>query len=327
MIKPITWGISLLISLNAIDRGVAQDSEPPSSVQPAKSQPASKRGEYASSVPAPTHKEIRYGDGPRNIFDYWQAASDKPTPLVVVIHGGGWNGGSKELLHKFVDTQKLLDAGISVAAINYRLMKHSRELKPPVRGPLYDAARAIQFLRFKAKKFNIDKAKIAAAGGSAGACTSLWIAYHDDLADPDSKDPVLRESTRLSCVAAIRGQTSLDPTQMKKWIPNVTYGAHAFGLDSFDTFLAERENILPWIEEYSPYALLTADDPSTYMTYTIKPGTGKNKGDYTHSASFGTGLQERLQELGVHNELYYPNAPHITHQSATNYLITELCTK
>ncbi len=282
---------------------------------------------YHESVPTPTSSAISYGNGPRNVLDFWKAESDKPTPLVVVIHGGGWNGGSKELLHKFVDTQKLLDAGISVAAINYRLMKHSRELEPPVRGPLYDAARALQFLRHKAKKFNIDKNRIGATGGSAGACTSLWLAYHNDLADPNSKDRVLRESTRLSCVAAIRGQTSLDPVQMKKWIPNVTYGAHAFGLDSFDTFLAERDKILPWIEEYSPYAQLTPDDPATYLYYTIKPGTGKNKGDYTHSASFGTGLLESLQELGVPSELNYPDAPDVKHETATDFLIETLSKK
>lgn len=284
----------------------------------------SKKGGYHESVPVPTFTSISYGDGPRNVLDFWQADSDTPTPLVIVIHGGGWNGGSKELLHKFVDTQELLDAGISVAAINYRLMKHSRDLKPPVRGPLYDAARALQFLRYKAKKFNIDKNRIGATGGSAGACTSLWIAYHDDLADPENKDPVLRESTRLSCVAAIRGQTTLDPVQMKKWIPNATYGAHAFGLDSFESFLAERDAILPWIEEYSPYSLLSSDDPATYLHYTIAPGTGKNKGDYTHSASFGTGLLERLQELGIPAELNYPGAPDTTHQNATDYLIKKL---
>ena len=42
-------------------------------------------------------------------------------------------------------------------------------------------------------EFNLDKARVAAMGGSAGAGTSLWLAFHDDLADPASPDPVLRE--------------------------------------------------------------------------------------------------------------------------------------
>ncbi len=50
---------------------------------------------------------------------------------------------------------------------------------------------------FKADDWNVDKTRVAAYGGSAGAGTSLWLAFHDDLADPKSADPVLRESSRL----------------------------------------------------------------------------------------------------------------------------------
>ena len=170
---------------------------------------------YAPSVPTPTQTRLKYGPHKRNIYDFWQAKSDTPTPLVLVIHGGGWNGGSKEQIHKYVDVSKLLKSGISVAAIHYRLIKDSKNLKPPVQGPMYDSARALQFFRSNAAKWNIDPTRIAAAGGSAGACTSLWLAYHDDLADPDNEDPVLRESTRLTCAAVTRPQTTLDPKQMK----------------------------------------------------------------------------------------------------------------
>ena len=77
--------------------------------------------------------------------------------------------------------------------------------------PLEDAARAVQFLRSKAGEWNIDKTRIAATGGSAGACSSLWLAFHDDMAKPDSPDPVARESTRLTAAAVNGAQTSLDP--------------------------------------------------------------------------------------------------------------------
>jgi acetyl esterase/lipase len=66
---------------------------------------------------------------------------------------------------------------------------------------MLDGGRAVQFARSKAKEWNIDKARIAATGGSAGAGISLWLAFRDDLADPKSDDPVARESTRLTCAA------------------------------------------------------------------------------------------------------------------------------
>jgi acetyl esterase/lipase len=286
--------------------------------------PPWKRGVYADSVPVPTYSGIRYGEKHRNVLDFWQAPSDQPTPVVVVIHGGGWNGGAKEQLDIFVDTGRLLKAGISVATINYRLIKHSKDEEPYVKGPLSDAARAVQFLRSKADEWNIDKTRFAATGGSAGACTSLWLAYHDDLADPASEDPVARESTRLMCVAPLRAQTTLDPKQMKEWIPNSKYGAHAFGLESFDQFLAERDNLLPFINEYSPYALLDANDPPTYMFYRVAPAIGKPEKDPTHSAVFGVKLQERCRELGVPCELVYPGAPDVKHETPTDYLIATL---
>jgi acetyl esterase/lipase len=177
---------------------------------------------YSPGVPKPDQSEIRYGKHERNVLDFWQAESENPTPVAFVIHGGGWKGGSKERLNRFADANALLESGISVVAINYRYVTNDES--PPVKAPIYDAARALQFIRSKAKKWNIDKTRIGATGGSAGACSSLWLAFHDDIADPTSKDPVLRESTRLQCAAVMGAQTTLDPKQMKQWTPNSKYG-------------------------------------------------------------------------------------------------------
>ena len=181
----------------------------------------SKTSTYSPEVPKPTHAEVRYGKHGRNVLDFWKAKSKKATPVALIIHGGGWKGGSKERLDRFADANTLLKAGISVAAINYRYVTDDES--PPVKAPLHDAAHALQFIRSKAKEWNIDKTRIGAAGGSAGACSSLWLAFHDDLANPKSKDPVMRESSRLQCAAVIGAQTTLDPKQMKEWTPNSKY--------------------------------------------------------------------------------------------------------
>jgi acetyl esterase/lipase len=280
---------------------------------------------YHASVPKATFSNIPYGKQQRHILDFWQAVSDKPTPLVFVIHGGGWKNGSKERLNRFVDASALLQQGISVVAINYRLIRKDTDIKPPVKAPLYDAARALQFVRSKAKEWNIDKRRIAAAGASAGACSSLWLAFHKDLADPKSADPIARESTRLYCAAVNNAQTTLDPQQMKEWTPNSKYGGHAFGLQNFDEFLAERKNILPWIAEYSPYALLSPDDPPVYLHYSKdSPAIGKAQKDPTHTANFGIKLQERGMEFGLKCELFYRGVKNASHKSTTDYLIATL---
>lgn len=302
--------VSVLLSFTSVGLAQKAAQEPPS---------------YAPSVPEPTHALVQYGDHERNVLDFWKAESDTPTPLAFVIHGGGWTGGSKERLHRFADPNALLEAGISVVSINYRLIRRNgHNTEPPVKAPLHDAARALQFVRSKAAEWNLDKERIGAAGGSAGACSSLWLAFHDDLADPDSDDPVARESTRLWCAAVTGAQTTLDPKQMVEWTPNSRYGGHAFGLGAFPNFLEKRDSVLPWIEEYSPYALVTKDDPPVYLTYSRPPAIGEEQKDPTHTANFGVKLQEHCQALGVECELVYPDAPDQKHDSPTAFLIAKL---
>src|SRR5215216_4390069 len=70
------------------------------------------------SRPAPDLVNEHYGPHARHVLDLWKAKSDKPAPLVVYIHGGGFRAGSKESINSALLTG-LLDKGISVMAINY----------------------------------------------------------------------------------------------------------------------------------------------------------------------------------------------------------------
>lgn len=283
---------------------------------------------------APTHANVAYGTHERQVLDFYQAKSDQPAPLVFHIHGGGWVYGDKK---EVASLEKYLAAGISVVSINYRYSTQAQlaGVKPPVTWPLEDITRALQFVRSKAAEWNIDKARIGATGGSAGACSSLWLAFHKDLADPKSADPIARESTRLWCAAAYIAQTSLDPQQLKEWTPNSKYGGHAFGFmpdptnlktrdTQFAEFLAARESILPWIKEYSPYEHVTADDPPIYLIYETPPALGQDQKDPTHTANFGVKLQEKLRSVGVECELVYPGAPGGKHPQLEDYLIAKL---
>ena len=301
---------------------LAQTAQQPKAAKAA----AKKAGPENPPVVKPTLAEVRYGPHERQVLDFWRADSATPTPLVFVIHGGGWQSGEKERVNKFVSVEGLLAQGISVVAINYRLIKHAEAegVTPPVKAPLHDAARALQFVRSQAAVWNLDKTRIGAAGGSAGACSSLWLAYHDDLADPTSPDPIARESTRLFCAAVTVAQTTLDPVQMKAWTPNSKYGGHAFGLATFEQFLAARDRLQPLIAEYSPYHLVTKDDPAVYLIYNTPPALGQDQKDPTHTANFGVKLQEHCQSVGVACELMYPGAKDVAHTTAQDYLIAKL---
>jgi acetyl esterase/lipase len=267
---------------------------------------------------------VAYGMHPRQVLDFYQAKSDRPTPVVFHIHGGGWQGGDK----KGINPRPFLEKGISVVSINYRYVKQAVEEKvePPVKAPLEDAARALQFVRSKAKEWNLDKKKVGATGGSAGGCSSLWLAFHDDMADPSSPDPVARESTRLSCAAVNGAQTSLDPKQLRAWMPNYQYGAHAFGVKDLDTVQRERERLLPWIKEYSPIEHVSKDDPPVGLFYGGEKGAkkGDSPRDPTHSPLLGLLLEKKLKEAGVEYVLVFPGHPSSKYRNSTEYLIDKL---
>lgn len=290
---------------------------------------------FAAATPEPTKRDVAYGNHPKQVMHFWKAESDQPTPLLFFIHGGGWMGGDRMNRHLLKMLPNLLKNGISAVSIEYRFIREAVEqgIKPPVKAPLHDAARALQFVRSKADEWDIDSKRIVACGGSAGACSSLWLAFHDDLADPNSDDLVARQSTRLFGAAVIGAQTTLDPKQMKEWTPNSRYGSHAFGIfkpgqkkyqQDFATFLEKRDEILDWIKEYSPYALVSSDDPPVYLFYGAPPALGQPLKDPTHTSNFGVKLQEHLRANGVDCELIYPGAPNVKHKTTEEYLISRL---
>ncbi len=285
----------------------------------------------------PTVADFVYGqDSERQKFDFWQAKSDKPTPLVLLIHGGGWVNGDKSGYGRN-SVQPYLNSGISVASLNYRFIPQAMEqqVEPPVKACLHDAARALQTIRSKAADWNVDPRRVGATGSSAGACTSLWLALHEDLADPQSSDPVARQSTRLTCAAVSGAQTSLDPKELREWIPNAVYGGHALGFSGegrsraqeFELLNANREKVLPWIKEYSPIELVSPDDPPIYLDYPSQkalPMLGQTEADPTHSAMYGVKLAEKLSTAGVEVVLSYPGHKDAEYRSITKFLIDKL---
>ncbi len=176
---------------------------------------------------APEHEHrqgVAYGPFPRNVLDLWLVRADEPAPIAVYIHGGGFQGGSKDNVHRTPSIiPRLLEAGVSVASISYRYAYRDPQaaLQAPIPNGegsvhnvngarldyiLRDCARAIQYLRYRAAEWGIDPERIGAWGGSAGAGCATWTGAVDDLAQPDHPDPVLRESTRLRVVGHTNGQ-------------------------------------------------------------------------------------------------------------------------
>ena len=174
--------------------------------------------EQKSELPTPTHPDVVYGPHSRNAMDMWLAPSDKPIPLLVNIHAGGFRGGDKSKIGTDL-INNMNKEGISVASINYRLTEGGlfdggENMYP---APMHDGAGAIQFLRYHAEKYNLDKTRFAPTGGSDGGCMLMWIGFHPDLEQPVHEDPVLRESSRLQVLAPRGVQTTVHGPTFLEW--------------------------------------------------------------------------------------------------------------
>ena len=267
-----------------------------------------KKAEPKQKTLVPTEANISYGKHPENVLDFWEAEGDGPRPLYVFIHGGGWRAGTKEVSPS--QMEPFLKKGVSCASVEYRLTP-----KNPLPAPVYDAARAIQFLRSKAREWNIASDKIVISGVSAGACTSMWLLMHDDLADADASDPILRESTRVSAAVAIAGQTSIDPKQIVPWLGEnvLEHGmiANAVGEPNAEAALANYEKHEADYKEFSAYNHVTKGDPPLYMRYKMDMELpSRDAGHGIHHPVYGVKMKEKCDEMGVECHLVIPDTEH-----------------
>ncbi|MDG2391474.1 MAG: alpha/beta hydrolase [Planctomycetaceae bacterium] len=261
----------------------------------------------------PTHANVKYGEHDRNVFDLWlpeniESTSKDGYPLFVYFHGGGFVAGDKSGF----DPSPYLEKGLAVVSANYRFVDGKETLSPT---PMLDSARVIQFLRLHHKKWNLDPNRIALSGGSAGVVITLWIGYHDDLADATSDDPVLRQSTRVQCLVPINGPTNLDP----HWItanmggPKHVHGSFPkmFGAPITDNLPSE---MVERIKESSPIEHVSKDDPPTLLIYGGQlegiplPETAST-GLLIHHPYFGKVLKEKLDALKIPNDFSHKSDP------------------
>jgi len=256
--------------------------------------------------------DIVYGtiDSEQQNLDAYIVAGDRPSPVLIEIHGGGWRRGRKNSFTGYPAGlfDRLFDAGISVVSINYRLIP-----KHPFPASEQDAVRAVQFVRSKAKAWNIDPERIGAMGGSAGAHLSLWVGLNDDLARPEAQDPIATFSSRLSCIVDISG-----PVDMLRFDPRAMARLGARGQDmsvifpgKFGYDLARSKDrqdpeVIEAMKQCSPINFVSPDDPPVLVRHhaprtiagTDHPPVPDTIND-PHSYWYGVLLADALEKAGA----------------------------
>ncbi len=188
--------------------GVARCASPPG--EPLLTVPTRPLPATLVGAAADFHEAVVYGPETRHRLDVFVAHREGPRPLVVHVHGGGFTSGSRRSVYQNTPevVRTYIDAGISFATVDYRFLEE-RETEGVLK-PMLDVRRALQFVRYHAASFGVDPARIGLRGASAGAGTSLWIGLGDEACEPESGDPVLAVSTRVSAIAVLDTQSTYD---------------------------------------------------------------------------------------------------------------------
>jgi len=193
-------------------------------------------------------------------------------------------------------------------SINYRF-----RVSAPIQDILRDCARSIQFVRTKAKDYNLDPKRIASYGGSAGAGTSLWLAFHDDLADPNNRDPVLRESSRLAAAGAINTQATYN---LRRWTEVLGEPLGSYErpgeTPAFYGVTSEADLDTPTLQavlaDTDMLTHISKDDPPVFLFTSHADGVISSRGALLHHPDHARAVKKRCDEIGVPATVYFARA-------------------
>jgi alpha-L-fucosidase 2 len=238
----------------------------------------------------PTRDGILYGEaaGEKLTMDYYAPAGPGPHPVAIIIHGGGFIGGTSKNGSEAYCADFLAPAGYAVFSINYRLAP-----KYPYSAMVQDVQRAIRFIRAHASEWRADPKRIALVGGSAGGYLSNMAGLLNSPGDTAAKDPVERKSARVQAVVTLFGPSDFRGKPMNA-------NVHAL-LDA------------P-IQEKGQDAVLAEASPITHVSKSAPPFLLIH-GDKDEAVPFAesTNLQDALRAAGVRCDLIrIPNGPHAT---------------
>lgn len=256
------------------------------------------------------YQDVPYGNETRKRLDILLPSPKAPTGLVIYIHGGGFQGGDKSVIYAdngipFIN--ELLANNIAFASINYYLLQNNEQAG--IIKSLQDTKRALQFIKFYADTLNIRKDRIILFGNSAGAGSSLWLGFHDDMAEANAINKILRESTRVHGIIATSTQASYD---INRWandifgeyllsgfnntqvlnILTIPYVLKLYGIDN----LVELSNgsLNSYLADVDMLALLNPGDPEFYVSNTdVDNDIPSNFDELAHHPQHGVALYNK----------------------------------
>ncbi|MBM3813521.1 MAG: alpha/beta hydrolase [Acidimicrobiia bacterium] len=238
---------------------------------------------------------ISYAQFPETKLDIMapKAPASVKRPGVIVIHGGGWVGGTKEQVASGY-CLPYLEKGFVVANVEYRLAKAA-----PAPAAVQDVLLAAQWFHKNADKYNVDKNRIIVTGNSAGGHLSLMVGM-------TPKSARLGPTTKIAAVVNFYGITDVGDQLAG---PNM------------------RQYAVTWVpEQQGRFELARRLSPITYVRQDVPPvKTIHGDADKTVPYEHGVNLTKALRDAGADAELLpVPGAGHGFPQAKMNEIYQDI---
>lgn len=239
------------------------------------------------------------------VLDAHLLVGEQPSPVLVQIISGGWTSRPpKETVAGQYDAYHEL--GFSVAAVCHRTVDANVSWPAPEE----DVARAIQFIRLHADDWNVDPERISLTGRSSGGHIAMMVGLGKDRANPESDDPVCRQSSAVRCVIEQGGPTDLVP-HMRALLSdgrrNAYLSARMQALLGIEADQVGTERFYRRLRQISPITLVDKETVPVLMLYTGPDGVTSRDDPRlkweVHTPISGLILAEKLEQLGVEHEL------------------------
>lgn len=229
----------------------------------------------AEDKPYTRQEDVVYGRkfGVALTMDVFTPKENANGAAAVFVVSGGWVSG-----HGFIDhagpafLDDLLKRGYTVFAV-----VHGSQPKFTIPEIVQDMNRSVRFIRSKAADYKIDPERIGIYGGSAGGHLSLMQGLAGDKGDPNAKDPVDQQSSRVAAVACFYpptdflnygkpGEVALGRGTLKNFRAPFDFTELDKATNSF-VLIEDEERRQEIGRKISPVNHVSADDPPTLIIH------------------------------------------------------------
>lgn len=233
------------------------------------------------NLPAQAIRDVSYGKDTAQRMDVYLPAnrSVDSTKSIILIHGGGWNSGSKNDFVTYIDSFKKRMPDYAIFNINYRLVNGSNLFPTQEQ----DVKSAIDFIVANSNDYHVNKNKLVLLGVSAGGHLALLQGYK-------------YHNPKVAAIIDFFGPTDLLSMFQKPWHPYVPFVLQMI------TGTTPKQNLLLY-QQSSPINYVHSSSAPTLILH----GGSDNIVNVSQSKS----LKNKLDEAGVKNELViYPGKSH-----------------